>query len=219
MKKLSALLLVFLSLNATAQYVFDKNHFNQVIANQAVRSAAEAVHQSNLKSIETSINTIRLNMGSVVLIQDVIYRSLTEVKEGLKDGLQVKNMSIYINDILTTSNKMVDQAKSEPYLLLFAEENLQWSKKRLLAISLEVQQLVLKGGKDVLMDYTKRDELLDMINNELIIMRASIYRAMRCMYYAKQNGLLRSLNPYKEFIDRDKSLVNEIILNYKHLTP
>lgn len=218
MKNLLIIPLMLLCSKVSAQrVVYDKNHLNQVLANQAVRLSAEQAHQSNLKSIETSVKSINLNVASVVLIQDVIYRSLTEVREGLRDGLQIKNMAIYVSDVLKYSNQMIDQAKDEPYLLLFAEENMQWSKRRLLALTEEVNKLVLTGGKEVMMDYVKRDELLDMINHELILLRASVYRAYRAMYYAKQNGLLKSLNPYKNFIERDKDLVNEIFRNYNYL--
>jgi len=218
MKNLLIIPLMLLCFKVSAQrVVYDKNHLNQVLANQAVRLSAEQAHQSNLKSIETSVKSINLNVASVVLIQDVIYRSLTEVREGLRDGLQVRNMAIYVSDVLKYSNQMMDQAKDEPYLLLFAEENMQWSKRRLLALTEEVNKLVLTGGKEVMMDYVKRDELLDMINHELILLRASVYRAYRAMHYAKQNGLLKSLNPYKNFIERDKDLVNEIFRNYNYL--
>jgi hypothetical protein len=218
MKNLLIIPLMLLCFKVSAQrVVYDKNHLNQVLANQAVRLSAEQAHQSNLKSIETSVKSINLNVASVVLIQDVIYRSLTEVREGLRDGLQVRNMAIYVGDVLKYSNQMMDQAKDEPYLLLFAEENMQWSKRRLLALTEEVNKLVLTGDKEVMMDYVKRDELLDMINHELILLRASVYRAYRAMHYAKQNGLLKSLNPYKNFIERDKDLVNEIFRNYNYL--
>ena len=132
MKSIFTLLALIFSLNImyAQTIVFDEGHFRQVLDNQAVRTTAENIHQNNLGSIKNSINSINANVSSVVLVQDVIYRSLTEVNEGLKDGLMVKNMTCYVSDIIRNCNKMVDVAKDEPYLLLFAEKQLQWSKAR-----------------------------------------------------------------------------------------
>lgn len=219
MKSIFTLLALIFSLNImyAQTIVFDEGHFRQVLDNQAVRTTAENIHQNNLGSIKNSINSINANVSSVVLVQDVIYRSLTEVNEGLKDGLMVKNMTGYVSDIIRNCNKMVDVAKDEPYLLLFAEKQLQWSKARVTDMVLEMNDFILKEGMDAMMDFSKRDYLLDKVNVELIILRASSYRALRSMHYAKMNGLLKSLNPYQGFINRDKGLVNEIIRNTNYL--
>lgn len=219
MKNFIVLLISILCLNTVyAQtVVHDKNHFQQVLANHSVRLAAEQVHQSNLKNIEQSIQNINLNLASVVLVQDVVYRSLTEVKEVLNDGLMVKNMGLYVSDILRHGNELKSIAESDPYLLLFAEESIQWSRARVISLVEEVSNFILKNGRDAMMDYSKRDYLLKIINQELILMRSALYKATRSMYYAKRNGLLKSLNPYQYYINRDKDLVNQIIRNTNYL--
>lgn len=219
MRSIIALLTLLCGFNVSIAQtvVFDQRHFEQVTENQIVRSAAEAGHQNNLNSIRNSINNINANMTSVVLIQDVMYRSLTEVNEALKDGLMFKNMTGYVSDIISNCNRMLVEAQGEPYLLLFAESQLQWSRARVTDMVLEMNDFILKEGMEAMMDYSKRDYLLDNINVELVLLRASTYRALRSMHYAKMNGLLKSLNPYQDFINRDRSLVNEIIRNTNYL--
>ena len=67
------------------------------------------------------------------------------------------------------------------------------------------------------MDYEKRDALLRKIVLELRVMRALAYSMHRSMYYAKLRGILRSVNPYSEFINRDRRMVDDIIYKVKIL--
>ncbi len=197
--------------------VFDKNHNDQVWDNYRMRVTNETIHQNNLQVISTSIKNIELNLGAVFVIQDAVYRSLTEVNAGLKQGIMVKNMSQYTNDILKYSNEMVTMATNEPYLLLFAEAYSIHSRGRVIDMATEVSDIILKGGKELMMDFTKRDALLRKITDELVLLRGMSYGAMNAMKFAKQNGVLKKLNPLQNYINRDKQLVDEIIFKYKYI--
>ena len=43
------------------------------------------------------------------------------------------------------------------------------------------------------------------------------YGAWRAMYWAKERGIIASLDPYANFINRDKAIVSRIIQNAKYL--
>lgn len=197
--------------------VYDVNHHRQVMDNYASRFVAEQLHQNNLQAIATSVKNIELNFGSIVLMQDAIYRSLVEVNATLKQGILVKNMGVYISQILGYSNDMVSMAQDEPYLLLFAEEYSIHARGRVIDMANEVANLILQGGKGMMMDFTKRDELLKKVIDELIILRGASYGALNSMRFAKRNGVLKKLNPLQNYINRDKQLVNDIIFKYKYL--
>jgi len=215
---LCSLLAICFYLSAFSQeYVFDPQVFASVTANAAVRSSAEATHNNYLGKIKSDLNNINTNMGSVVLAQDMIYFGLSEVNSTLKDGLAVKNMTVITADIISYLNQSLALAKSQPYLLLFASNI--GNEMRLKAVSLvtDVSNFVLKEGDNVLADYGARDELLRKVTVKLQVLDGLAYGAWKAMYWAKENGIVASVNPYANFINKDKTFVSQIINNAKYL--
>ena len=108
-------------------------------------------------------------------------------------------------------------ARGNPALLLFAEAGAREFKTRATNLSAEVSAFVLKGGKDNLMDSGERAKLLSRIRTELTILRGVAFGMHRSMYWAKQRGILNSLNPYAGFINIDKQIAEDIIRNSRLL--
>lgn len=218
MKILLLLMLILTTLFAQAQTViFDRHHFNIVNENGLMRYSVETTHNNYLNNIKNKLNDINLNMNSVILVQSMIKGSLTQVNNVLKSGLAVKQVGSITAEILKESNAMIDLARSEPYLLLFAEDNARQLKSRGLKLAFEVSDFMLKEGDNVLMDFEKRDFLLRKVILELKVMRALCFSMHKSIYWAKMNGALKTANPYRYFINRDKRLIDEIIRNYKTL--
>jgi hypothetical protein len=191
--------------------IYDSNHLAIVGENAAVRSAAEIAHNSNLSTIKQRLEDINLNISSVVLVQDMIHRALTEVDQALRTGLTVRQIGQISGEIIHECDLMLATAKDAPYLLLFAEDVARQMKNRGVNLVSEVSDFVLKEGQNVLIDYEKRDALLRKIVLELRVMRALTYSMHRSMYWAKFNGIFRTLNPYRNFINQDKRMVDDII--------
>lgn len=191
--------------------IYDRKHLAIVGENAAVRSAAELTHNSYLSTIRDRLEDINLNVSSVVLVQDMIHRALTEVDQALRSGLTVRQIGHIGTEIIDECNLMLQTARDAPHLLLFAEDVARQMKDRGVRLAAEVSGFVLGEGQNVLMDYEKRDALLRKIVLELRVMRALVYGMHRSMYYAKLKGVFRTLNPYSQFIDRDKRMVDDII--------
>lgn len=212
------LFLAIIKENSYAQrVVFDRNHFNIVNENGAVRLAAENTHNNYLNTIRNRLDDINLNISSVVVVQALIHRSLTQVNQALKSGIALTQVAQISTEIIRESNAMIDIAGSEPYLLLFAEDVARQMKSRGINLVSEVSAFVLKEGSNVLMDYEKRDALLRKVILELKVMRALCYSMGRSMYWAKLNGILKTANPYRDFINQDTRMAQEIIRNYQLL--
>lgn len=197
--------------------IYDRKHLAIVGQNAAARSAAEITHGSYLGTIRDRLEDINLNVSSVVMVQEMIHRALTEVDQALRSGLTVRQIGQIGTEIVHECNLMLQTARDEPYLLLFAEDVARQMKNRGVNLATEVSEFVLKEGQNVLMDYEKRDALLRKIVLELRVMRALAYSMHRAMYYAKLRGILRSVNPYSEFINRDRRMVDDIIYKVKIL--
>lgn len=217
MKKLIILLLFVVQIAAAQQYVIDPQHLASVIANGAARSSAEAAHEQYLTKINNNLNDLNINAGSVVLAQTMIYQGLSNVNAALKDGLEVKYMAVVVADMTGYISQALSMAKSEPYLLLFANNIAAEMRARALALVTDVSGYVLKEGNNVLADYNARDQLLHKVMQELQILDGLAYGAWKAMYWAKERGIIASLNPSADFINRDKTFVSQIIRNAKYL--
>lgn len=218
MNKILLLLLLFVAKISIAQrVVFDRAHFNIINENSAVRYSAELTHNQYLNKINNSLDDININVGSVVIAQNLIYNALANVNSALKNGLAVKDMAYIVADIINYSAQMIEMAKNEPYLLLFAEEMGRTTKGRAIALVNEVSGFVLKEGNNILMDYNSRDLLLRKITQELQLLSGLTYGAWKAMYWAKVNGVFKTMNPFASFVNQDKSIVNDIIRKSKYL--
>jgi hypothetical protein len=199
------------------EYVFDPKYFSSVAANHAVRSSAEATHNQYLQNINNNIEDLNTNVGSVVLAQSIIYNGLANVNSALKNGLEVKYMATITADMIRYLNEALALGKSDPLLFLFASTIAAEMKARSVALVTEVSDYVLKSGNNILADYNGRDELLKKVTNTLQILDGMAYGTWRAMFWAKQRGILKSLNPFQNYINQDKSLVLKIINNAKYL--
>ena len=220
MKRFIYILLPFafyLSPCKAQEIVFDPQHCEAVIENGVVRSSAESTHNNYLGKINGNLNTINTNVSSVVLAQTIIYNGLANVNSALKDGLAVKNLAVIIADMVNYLNQCLALAKSQPELLLFASNIEQQMHARALALVSDVSGYVLKEGSNVLADYNSRDQLLRKVTMELQTIDGLAYGAWRAMYWAKERGIIASLNPFQAWINRDLNLANQIIFNAKYL--
>lgn len=158
--------------------------------------------------------------GQLVIVNDLqnqIYKGLTEVASVVRNLLAVKDIAEISTDIVQDVNKAMNIAGSNPVLLLFAESGAREFKTRATNLAVEVSTFVLQGGKNNLMDSGERAKLLNRIVVELTILRGVAYGMYRSMYWAKQRGILNSLNPYAGFINIDKRIADDVIRNAKFL--
>lgn len=219
MKKLLFFLMCLAGFRANCQtVVFDQNHYTIVNANAAMRNANEIGYQQTLDIIKQNTDDIILNSSSLAMVQTMILNSLTQVNEGFKDAIQIKMIGEMLLDITSVSAEAFELASDNPVLFLFTEEYTSQAKSRSINLVTEISSLILKEGDNLLMNYNVRDELLNRIQKELEVILALVLSARNSIYWAKSNGVIRSLNPYQAYINKDLALINEIIIKKKILT-
>jgi hypothetical protein len=199
------------------EVVFDPQHLLAVMENGAARNSAEISHNQYLSKINGSLNSIGINMTSVVLAQTIIYNALSDVNSALKNGIAVKNMAVLIDDMTSYLNQCLALAKAQPYLLLFASNIESQMQTRAIALVSDVSGYILKEGGNVLADYNSRDQLLHKVTQQLEILNSLAYGAWRAMYWAKERGIVASINPYAAWINKDVNFANQIIDNATYL--
>ncbi|MET0573992.1 MAG: hypothetical protein ABWZ79_21415 [Pedobacter agri] len=197
--------------------VFDRDHFLTVNENGMVRISAEMATHNYYDTIHERLSDIKINIGALVLTEELIYRSLTQVDQGMKSILAVKEISTLIAEIFSETNQMIAFASKHPHLLLFAEQVSSQLRQRGAALVENVSSVVLSEKSDLLLNFEKRDALLKKISLELRVIRALVYSMRKSMYWASQRSLFSQLNPFRNFINIDRQLVLKIINNYKTL--
>ncbi|WP_026956650.1 hypothetical protein [Algoriphagus vanfongensis] len=218
MKKLLFFLLCFGAFQANSQtVVFDRNHFTIVNANAAMRNVSEIGYHKTLDIIKQNTDDIILNSSGLAMVQTMIVNSLTQVNEGFKDAIQIRMIGETVLDITSISAEAFQLASGNPVLFLFTEEYTSQAKTKSIQLVTEVSSLILKEGENLLMNYNVRDELLNDVQKELQVILALVISARNSIYWAKSNGVIRSLNPYQSYINKDLALINDIILKQKIL--
>lgn len=221
--KISYLIILLLTLvkslcgQSGVTIIYDANHLRIINENAAVRLSAENYHKLLLNQIKTQVDHINTNLNAVLLVKNIIHKSLTHIEESLKSSIQVVGISKLVEEIYKESAELLQQASKAPYLLLFAEQVSMNFKERSIKLALEVSDFVLKEGSDVLIDYQKRDYLLTKISLELKVIRALVFSMHRSVYWAKINGVIKSVNPYVGFINMDIQTANEILRSYSFI--
>lgn len=190
-------------------------------------SAAIAVNSSvingQLNTTNNNLSAIQKGQlavtGQLVIVNDLqnkIYNGLSQVASVISNLTSIKEIASCGTDIVNDVGQAVAIAKSDPVLLLFAEEGAREFETRAVTLSADVSAFVLKGGNN-LMDAGERGKLLNHIEREMEILRGIAYGMGRAMYWAKMRGIWASLNPWEEWKNRDVQIANEVLNKSKYL--
>jgi hypothetical protein len=214
-------------LSAALLFCFQKSKAQELVVDP-ITSAAIAV---NTGVINGQLNTTNNNLsliskgqlavtGQLVIVnklQNDILTGLSQVASVISNLTTIKDIADCGTDIVSDVEQSITLAKSDPVLLLFAEQGARDFETRAVTLAADVSAFVLKGGKNNLMDSGERGKLLNHINAEMRILRGIAYGMQRAMYWAKMNGILRSLNPWATWQNEDVRIANDVLNNAKYL--
>ncbi|WP_345947680.1 hypothetical protein ABDD95_12555 [Mucilaginibacter sp. PAMB04274] len=160
--------------------------------------------------------------GQLVLVnnlQNRIYHGLSQLSAVINNLSTIKEIAECGMDIVKDVESSVQLARSNPALLLFAERGARDFQQRANMLAAEVSAFVLKSGSDNLMDSGERGKLLNHIATHMRILRGIAYGMNHAMYWAKINGIFRSLNPWATWQNQDVRIAGEVLANSKYLKP
>ncbi|SHM92801.1 hypothetical protein [Mucilaginibacter sp. OK098] len=158
--------------------------------------------------------------GQLVIVnnmQNKIYQGLSQVASVINNLTTIKEIAECGSDIVSDVESSIKLAQSDPVLLLFAEQGARDFQTRAATLAADVSAFVLKGGTNNLMDSGERGKLLNHIATEMRILRGIAYGMNRAMYWAKIDGIFRSLNPWAEWQNEDVRIANDVLTNAKYL--
>ena len=204
-----------------------KAAFAQEIVVDPATSAAIAVNSAVINGqLNTTNNNLSLIQkgqlavtGQLVIVNDLqnkIYTGLSQVASVINNLTSIKEIASCGTDIVNGVGQAITVAKSDPVLLLFAEEGAREFQTRAVTLAADVSAFVLKGGSN-LKDAGERGKLLNHIESEMQILRGIAYGMGRAMYWAKMRGIWASLNPWAEWKNMDVQIANDVLNNAKYL--
>ena len=172
---------------------------------------------NNLSLIQKGQLAVTGQLVIVNKLQNDIYTGLSQVASVISNLTTIKEIGDCGIDIVSDVEQAVTIARSDPVLLLFAEQGAREFETRAVTLSADVSAFVLKGGGKNLMDAGERGKLLNHIENEMEVLRGIAYGMQRAMYWAKLKGLWASLNPWETWKNEDVQIANEVVNNAKYL--
>ncbi|MFI5160481.1 MAG: hypothetical protein ACHQHN_04350 [Sphingobacteriales bacterium] len=193
-----------------------------------VTSAAIAINATTINSQmnKTNKNLSLISKGQLAVtsqlvivndLQNKIYKGLSQVASIISNVASIKDIADCGTDIVSDVEKAVTLAKSDPVLLLFAEQGARDFETKAITLAADVSAFVLKGGGNNLMDSGERGKLLNHINGQMRILRGIAYGMQRAMYWAKMRGIFQSLNPWETWKNMDVRIANDVLNNAKYL--
>src|ERR1700761_6836983 len=188
-----------LSASRAQELVVDPTTSAAIIANSAVINGQLNTTNNNLSLISKGQLAVSGQLTIVNNLQNKIYQGLSQVSSIINNLSSIKEIASCGTDIVSDVEQAAVLAKSDPILLLFAEQGARDFEKRAVTLATDVSAFVLQGGKNNLMDSGERGKLLNHILSEMQILRGIAYGMNRAMYWAKMNGIFRSLNPWAEW--------------------
>jgi hypothetical protein len=220
MKSLFILLLCLVTGAAFPQeLVFDGGTSAAIAVNAGVINGQLNTTNNKLDLIQKGQLAVSGQLVMVNNLQNKIYQGLSQVASVINNLTTVKEIADCGSDIIKDVGSAVTIARSDPLLLLFAEQGARDFQTRAIALAADVSAFITKGGTGNLMDSGERGKLLNHIADEMRILRGIAYGMGRAMYWAKMNGIFHSLNPWAEWQNQDVRIANDVLTNAKYLKP
>ncbi|SDP46788.1 hypothetical protein SAMN05428975_1336 [Mucilaginibacter sp. OK268] len=218
MKNLLILLLCLTVIRCAAQEIVVDPATTAAIAVNA------GIINSQLNTTNDRLNLIQKGQlavsGQLVIVnnlQNKIYNGLSQVASVISNLTTIREIADCGSDIVKDVESSIQLARSNPVLLLFAEQGARDFQTRAVTLAADVSAFVLKGGNNNLMDSGERGKLLNHIAQEMRILRGIAYGMSRSMYWARMNGIFHSLNPWAEWQNNDVRIANDVLTNAKYL--
>jgi len=218
MKKLIYFLIFMLARSAFAQeVVVDPTTSAAIAVNSAVINGQLKTTNNNLSLIQKGQLAVTGQLVIVNKLQNDIYTGLSQVASVINNLSTIKEIADCGTDIVSDVEQSIVIAKSDPVLLLFAEQGAREFETRAVTLATDVSAFVLKSGGQNLMDSGERGKLLNHIETEMQILRGIAYGMQRAMYWAKMRGIWASLNPWETWKNMDVQIANDVVNNAKYL--
>src|SRR5699024_63053 len=188
---------------------FDAEHAWNIEFNHGARTTAETSIKSYNNKMLQDLKSTNESLLRFTAAKELVYRSLVEVNNLLRDGKQGKTITLLLARITENTNRLMKAAGSDPLYLPFATRTMEYMTAQALGLVNEVQAVVV--NPKILMEHKQRDSLLQNILFRLRMISASLSRICNVVEYNKSKGFWKAVNPFQNYINRDRAIIQDII--------
>jgi Skp family chaperone for outer membrane proteins len=185
------------------------------------QSKNEHTQQVNARNNQATVNANE--QANLTLLEKLknVYRTLQQRYNTLGTAISVAEIGIeaepMVKQIVSYQEQIVQLAEKNPAgAALGIQTEIEFAEKAE-ALAGYVTGLTLSIGDVNQMKASDRKLLFDYIIQQLSTIQELSGNMINILTYSNLSTLLRSLNPFQNYIDQDKSMVESIIQNAKYL--
>lgn len=214
MKKLSLILFMSsLSVHAQNTYIDPTVTAAMILYSENLKAKQNEVIEETTK-LQQAQAWVGTQMVAANDIQNRILKGLNEVSGTLQNGLQVKGIYSQLDRCYEYVEEIGYLASNKPQYTIFAIKASQKTYEQSLKIVTDVTEL-LKSGDLNLATAGDRYKLLHNISENVKNLKLWLLAIKMRMERAISVGFWNSLNPFADYINTDKSIVENIMKRYE----
>lgn len=192
-------------LHQLVEHSKDEHSRQQTARNrQALTSANEEVNRSKMDELKQKYRRLQSRFHTLGLAIDA-----TQI------GLQAAPL---INEIIQHQKTIVGLAGDDPLLIAMAYQTEIDIADRAYSLSRYLYALAISIGDLNQMKASDRKLLFGHVLTELRLIAGTSRGLAVNMYYTNRKRMLESMNPFGEFVNRDKRLVDDILSKLKQIS-
>lgn len=201
----------------SSQVVINEKLLFQLSKNQTVRLASNKSFFKSYERQKELYDDINKKLTQVITIQDFIYDRLTRVNQTILQGKQLKYLYKYLGEVGQHSQKLLQLTAKNPQYAILLTEHYQAIVKEALLIQKELKEEILKEDKSVLMDAYDREHLISRIFDRVRILHGNVMFINLMLERARDTPYLYQVPYLRDYINTDKSVVEDIMRKYQYL--
>lgn len=189
----------------------------QLTKNQAVRLASNEGFFKSYEKQKQIYDEVNKKITQAVAIQEFIYDKLTKVNQTILQGKQLKYLYKYLGEVGEHSQKMLRLTAKNPQYAILLTEHYNRIVQEVLLIQKELKEEILKEDKSILMDAYDREHLISRIFDRVRILHGNVMFINLMLERANETPYLYQVPYLRDYINTDKSIVEDIMRKYQYL--
>jgi hypothetical protein len=220
--KISILLLLLSSLNffydVQAQILTTDPVLTGVtLSSSALENSSYIAIKTKQKAIEGLQASTLAFTNTINSIQHKLYDGLLYVSSTVKNAYQVYDCYTLLKSIYENESKMVKEAQQNPLALGFAVRFQKEMVVKAVEYYGQIQSFIMKENDEkLLMDAGERTMLLTTLLDDLRVIEAYAVSSYYKVHWTVQDGIIRTINPFGNFVNKDAQITKDILRNWKH---
>ena len=218
MKRYILLIPFLFGIHANAQsFVINDKLLVQMTKNHAVRLASEETFLNSYEKQKKLYEDINEKVAQVIAIQEYIYQQLKNVNTAILQSKKLIYIYQYLDRIYKNAGVMISATSRKPdYGLLVTNyyRNILLETQKLIT---ELTTEILNENNDFLMDPMDREILIEKIYLRLRHINGNILYITLRIQNAHNIPYLYQVPVLKNYLNVDKSIVNDIIRKYNYI--